>query len=130
MAASAVTPNGHTYNTASGEATYVTFAASDGVLITFNIPDTKAQISLKNTSTDTTRTAIIYAGNGIQGVSNAPTTTAAANISVTIEPSTVKVIPIETGIYKFASGTYKGKVMIKDSNTTSTSLQCKVDYIV
>lgn len=120
-AAAAVTPTKHSFNSYAAEGTYVQFTAATGVAITWDVADERASIFIKNASTDTTFTAVIAAGNGIQGV---------GSLSVPVPPASVMVVPIESGRFKNVSGTDKGKVMISDSNTTNTTLYAKVEFTV
>lgn len=89
--------------------------ADEGALITFSKEDQKHLVILENTHVSVTAvTAVIKAGDGIQGT---------ADLEITLAAAAKKCLVIESGRFKNVSGTNKGKVLILDNDTTSTALQ-------
>lgn len=113
MALGAVTNAVCVRNAATVMGTYVDCVVNEGLLVTATADDQKILICLKNALTNATHTAVIVKGNGIQGV---------ADLEVTLGFSATKVIVVESGAYKLVSGTNKGKILIKDKNTTNTNV--------
>ena len=113
MALGAVTNAVCVRNAATAMGSFVDCVVNEGLLVTATADDQKILISLKNALTNATHTAVIVKGNGIQGV---------ADLEVTLGYSATKVIVVESGAYKLMSGTNKGKILIKDKNTTNTNV--------
>lgn len=102
-------------NTAGAFPATAAVAANEGALVTFNKEDQKQLIILENSHVSTTAvTAVIKAGDGIQGI---------ADLEITLAAATKKCLVVESGRFKNMSGTNKGKVLILDNDTTSTALQ-------
>ena len=125
MGATTITNTVVTRNAATNVPAAATVANNDGALVTFDKDDQKILLLLKNNITDATHTAVIKAGNGLQGVSDLSitltgTTTAAGN---------EKAVVIESGRYVNVSGDNKGKVVIVSADTT-TGTQIEVRAIV
>lgn len=97
-------------------------AKTDGALVDFNADDQKMLLILKNAVTNATHTAVIKAGDGLQGVSD---------LEVTLPPATddhgVAVV-IESGRFKITKGDDKGKVRIM-SKETGTGTQVTVQAV-
>lgn len=125
MAATAITKTVVTRNAATNVPTAATVAKTDGALVTFDKDDQKILLLLKNNVTNATHTAVIKAGNGIQGVSDLEITLTGTNTTAGNE----KAIVIESGRYMDVSGTNKGKVNIVSKDTT-TGDQIEVRAIV
>lgn len=106
-------------NTAGAVPAGAAVAANEGALIVFDKRDQSSLVILENSNTSATATAIVKAGNGLQGV---------ADLSITLAASEKKCVVIESGRFKNVSGTNKGKVLILDNDTTATTL--KVSCIV
>ena len=114
MAASTVTYVEIPLNSGTAMPTGVTVTAADGALVTIDKPDQNVLIMVKNANTTTTQTAVIKAGNGLQGV---------ADLEITLAASATKGVVVESGKYKNVSGTNKGKINIQDKNTTTTNIE-------
>lgn len=125
MAATAITKTVVTRNAATNVPTAATVAKTDGALVTFDKDDQKILLLLKNNVTDATHTAVIKAGNGIQGVSDLEITLTGTNTTAGNE----KAIVIESGRYMDVSGTNKGKVNIVSKDKTAGN-QIEVRAIV
>ena len=68
-----------------------------------------------------TATAIIAKGDGLQGTTD---------LSITLEPSANGIVAIESMKYKFMTGaTTKGMVLVKDTDTTATTLKVAAVYL-
>jgi hypothetical protein len=113
MALGAVTNAVITRNAATAMGAFVDCVVNEGLLVDAEKDDQKICIHLKNALTNATHTAVITKGNGLQGV---------ADLEVTLGYSAEKVIVVESGAYKQVSGTNKGKILIKDKNTTNTNV--------
>lgn len=125
MAATAITKTVVTRNAATNVPTAATVAKTDGALVTFDKDDQKILLLLKNNITNVTHTAVIKAGNGIQGVADLEITLTGTDTTAGNE----KAIVIESGRYMDVSGTNKGKVNIVSKDTT-TGTQIEVRAIV
>ena len=125
MAATAITKTVITRNAATNVPTAATVVKTDGALVTFDKDDQKILLLLKNNITDATHTAVIKAGNGIQGVSDLEITLTGTNTTAGNE----KAVVIESGKYMNVSGDNKGKVNIVSKDTT-TGTQIEVRAIV
>lgn len=79
MGATAITKTVITRNAATNVPTAATVAKTDGALVTFDKDDQKILLLLKNNITNVTHTAVIKAGNGIQGVSDLEITLTGTN---------------------------------------------------
>jgi len=120
MGATAITKTVVTRNAATAVPTAATVAKTDGALVTFDKDDQKILLLLKNNVTNATHTAVIKAGNGLQGVSD---------LEITLEGSAEVVTVIESGRFMDVSGNNKGKVNIVSKDTT-TGTQIEVRAIV
>lgn len=120
MAANAVTNTVLAFNEAAAVPSAVTTAKGDGVLVTYDKPDQKILLLLKNAITNVTHTAVIKAGNAIQGVSD---------LEVTLNGGAEKCVVVESGRFIKASGEDKGKVNIVSKDAT-TGTQIEVRAIV
>lgn len=125
MGATAITKTVITRNAATNVPTAATVAKTDGALVTFDKDDQKILLLLKNNITNVTHTAVIKAGNGIQGVSDLEITLTGTDTTAGNE----KAVVIESGKYMDVSGTNKGKVNIVSKDTT-TGTQIEVRAIV
>ena len=125
MGATAITKTVITRNAATNVPTAATVAKTDGALVTFDKDDQKILLLLKNNVTNVTHTAVIKAGNGIQGVSDLEITLTGYNTTAGNE----KAVVIESGKYMDVSGDNKGKVNIVSKDTT-TGTQIEVRAIV
>lgn len=114
MAASTVTYVSIPLNSGTTMPTGVTVAAGDGALVTIDKPDQNILLMLKNANTSVTQTAVIKAGNGLQGV---------ADLEITLAASATKGVVVESGKFKNMSGTNKGKLNVRDKNTTGTNIE-------
>lgn len=114
MAATAITNTALTRGTGAAFPTTAAVAANAGALIPAGYEDSKMLIILENSDTDTTATAKIVKGNGLQGV---------ADLSVSVEPSSTSVVVVESGGFKDVSGDDKGKILVIDNDTTATTLK-------
>jgi len=113
MTIGAVTNVNLTRNVAAAMGAFVDCVVNEGVTVDAAKDDQKICIHLKNALTNATHTAVITKGNGLQGV---------ADLEVTLGYSAEKVIVVESGAYKQISGDNKGKILIKDKNTTNTNV--------
>jgi hypothetical protein len=113
MALGAVTSAVCVRNAATAMGAYVDCVVNEGLLVDATKDDQKILISIKNAITNATHTAVIVKGNGLQ---------ATADLEVPVAQSSTKVIVVESGAYKLLSGTNKGKILIKDKNTTNTNV--------
>jgi len=125
MGATAITKTVITRNAATNVPTAATVAKTDGALVTFDKDDQKILLLLKNNITNVTHTAVIKAGNGIQGVSDLEITLTGTDTTAGNEVAVV----IESGRYMDVSGDDKGKVNIVSKDTT-TGTQIEVRAIV
>ena len=125
MAATAITKTVITRNAATNVPTAATVKNLEGALVTFDKDDQKILLLLKNNITNVTHTAVIKAGNGIQGVSDLEITLTGTNTTAGNE----KAVVIESGRYMDVSGDNKGKVNIVSKDTT-TGDQIEVRAIV
>lgn len=121
MAATAVVKTALSNNVAGATLAFYTVSASGsttatnaGALVTFDKADQKILLLLKNNITNATNTAVVRAGNGLQGVSN---------YEVTLAGSEIKPLTIESGKFKNVSGANAGKVLIQDKVTTTTTIE-------
>ena len=114
MTATAITKVEVTRNAATNVPAAATVAKTDGALVTFDKDDQKILLLLKNNITDATHTAVIKAGNGLQGVSDLEITLTGTNTTAGNE----KAIVIESGRYVNVSGDNKGKVNIVSKDAT------------
>jgi hypothetical protein len=125
MGATAITKTVITRNAATNVPAAATVAKDDGALVTFDKDDQKILLLLKNNVSNVTHTAVIKAGNGIQGVSDLEITLTGTNTTAGNE----KAVVIESGRYMDVSGDNKGKVNIVSKDTT-TGDQIEVRAIV
>ena len=125
MAATAITNTVLKRNEAKAVPTAATVAKTDGALVTFDKDDQKILLLLKNNVTNATHTAVIKAGNGLQGVSDLEITLTGTDTTAGNE----KAVVIESGRYVNVSGDNKGKVNIVSKDTT-TGTQIEVRAIV
>ena len=123
--ATAITKTVVTRNAATNVPTAATVANLEGALVTFDKDDQKILLLLKNSVTDETHTAVIKAGNGIQGVSDLEITLTGTLTTAGNE----KAVVIESGRYMDVSGNNKGKVNIVSKDGT-TGDQIEVRAIV
>ena len=112
MALATVTKAVVTRNASTAAPTFATCATNEGAYITFDKDDQKILVKIKNQITNATHTAVIVAGNGLQGV---------ADLEFTIAQSSEVVTVIESGKFVNVSGDNKGKVIVKDKSTTNTN---------
>lgn len=122
MAATSITATALTnFNIAAALPATAAVAANEGALIAFNKADQKGLIILENSNTSATATAIISKGDGLQGTTD---------LSITLKPSATSVVAIESMKYKFMTGeTTKGKVLVKDTKTTATTLKVAAVFL-
>ena len=121
MAATTITPTALTnYNVAGDLPATAAVAANEGALIAFDKADQKGLIILENSNASATATAKIVKGNGLQGTTD---------LSITIAPSGKKIISIESMKYKNLTGDNKGKVLVKDTDTTATTLKVAAVFL-
>ena len=125
MAATAITKTVVTRNAATNVPTAATVKNLEGALVTFDKDDQKILLLLKNNVSNVTHTAVIKAGNGIQGVSDLEITLTGTDTTAGNEVAVV----IESGRYMDVSGDNKGKVNIVSKDTT-TGDQIEVRAIV
>jgi hypothetical protein len=125
MGATTITKTVITRNAATNVPAAATVAKDDGALVTFDKDDQKILLLLKNNVSNVTHTAVIKAGNGIQGVSDLEITLTGTNTTAGNE----KAVVIESGRYMDVSGDNKGKVNIVSKDTT-TGDQIEVRAIV
>ena len=125
MGATTITKTVITRNAATNVPAAATVAKDDGALVTFDKDDQKILLLLKNNVSNVTHTAVIKAGNGIQGVSDLEITLTGTNTTAGNE----KAVVIESGRYMDVSGSNKGKVNIVSKDTT-TGDQIEVRAIV
>ena len=125
MGATAITKTVITRNAATNVPTAATVKNLEGALVTFDKDDQKILLLLKNNVSNVTHTAVIKAGNGIQGVSDLEITLTGTNTTAGNE----KAVVIESGRYMDVSGDNKGKVNIVSKDTT-TGDQIEVRAIV
>jgi hypothetical protein len=112
MAVSAVTSAVITRNAATAMGTFVQCPTNDACAIDATKDDQKICIHIKNSITNATHTAVIDAGNGLQGV---------ADKEIAIAQSSEVVIVVESGAFKQMSGDNKGKILVRDKSTTNTN---------
>lgn len=120
MGATAITNTVLKRNEAKAVPTAATVAKTDGALVTFDKDDQKILLLLKNNVTNATHTAVIKAGNGLQGVSD---------LEVTLDGDAEACVVVESGRFMDVSGDNKGKVNIVSKDTT-TGTQIEVRAIV
>ena len=120
MAATAITNTVLKRNEAKAMPTAATVAKTDGALVTFDKDDQKILLLLKNNVTNATHTAVIKAGNGLQGVTD---------LEVTLNAGAEACVVVESGRFMDVSGANKGKVNIVSKDTT-TGTQIEVRAIV
>jgi len=120
MGATAITNTVLKRNEAKAVPTAATVAKTDGALVTFDKDDQKILLLLKNNVTNATHTAVIKAGNGLQGVSD---------LEVTLDEGAESCVVVESGRFMNVSGDNKGKVNIVSKDTT-TGTQIEVRAIV
>lgn len=89
-------------------------AANEGALITPTKADQKVTIILENSSATTALTAVIKAGNALQGV---------ADLEIDCATSSKQAVQVESGKYMDVSGDNKGKILVIDKLTTATTLK-------
>jgi len=122
MAATAITKTVITRNAATNVPTAATVVKTDGALVTFDKDDQKILLLLKNNVSNVTHTAVIKAGNGIQGVSDLEITLTGYNTTAGNE----KAVVIESGRYMDVSGTNKGKVnIVSKDGTDGTQIEVR-----
>jgi len=120
MSATAITKTVVTRNAATAVPSAATVAKTDGALVTFDKDDQKILLLLKNNITNATHTAVIKAGNGLQGVSD---------LEVTLAASSEACVVVESGRFVDVSGDNKGKVNIVSKDTV-TGTQIEVRAVV
>lgn len=120
MAATVITNTVLKRNEAKAMPTAATVAKGDGALVTFDKDDQKILLLLKNNVTNATHTAVIKAGNGLQGVSD---------LEITLDKNAEACVVVESGRFMDVSGDNKGKVNIVSKDTT-TGTQIEVRAIV
>lgn len=120
MSATAITKTVVTRNAATAVPSAATVAKTDGALVTFDKDDQKILLLLKNNIANATHTAVIKAGNGLQGVSD---------LEVTLEASSEACVVVESGRFVNVSGDNKGKVNIVSKDTV-TGTQIEVRAVV
>jgi hypothetical protein len=120
MSATAITKTVVTRNAATAVPSAATVAKTDGALVTFDKDDQKILLLLKNNITNVTHTAVIKAGNGLQGVSD---------LEVTLAASSEACVVVESGRFVNVSGDDKGKVNIVSKDTV-TGTQIEVRAVV
>ena len=120
MAATEITNTVLKRNEAKAMPTAATVAKTDGALVTFDKDDQKILLLLKNAVSNATHTAVIKAGNGLQGVSD---------LEVTLDGDAEACVVVESGRFMDVSGDNKGKVNIVSKDTT-TGTQIEVRAIV
>jgi len=125
MGATTITKTVVTRNAATNVPTAATVVKDGGALVTFDKDDQKILLLLKNNVTNKTHTAVIKAGNGLQGVSDLEITLTGTDTTAGNE----KAIVIESGRYVNVSGDNKGKVNIVSKDAT-TGDQIEVRAIV
>ena len=125
MSATAITKVEVTRNAATNVPTAATVARTDGALVTFDKDDQKILLLLKNNVSNATHTAVIKAGNGLQGVSDLEITLTGTNTTAGNE----KAVVIESGRFVNVTGDNKGKVVIVSKDAT-TGNQIEVRAIV
>ncbi len=125
MSATAITKVEVTRNAATNVPTAATVAKTDGALVTFDKDDQKILLLLKNNVTNATHTAVIKAGNGLQGVSDLEITLTGTDTTAGNE----KAVVIESGRFVNVTGDNKGKVVIVSKDAT-TGTQIEVRAIV
>ena len=125
MGATTITNTVVTRNAATNVPAAATVANNDGAVVTFDKDDQKILLLLKNNITNATHTAVIKAGNGLQGVSDLSITLTGTDTAAGNE----KAVVIESGKYVNMSGTNKGKVNIVSKDAT-TGTQIEVRAIV
>lgn len=122
MSATAITKVEVTRNAATNVPTAATVAKTDGALVTFDKPDQKILLLLKNNVTNATHTAVIKAGNGLQGVSDLEITLTGTDTTAGNE----KAVVIESGRFVNVSGDNKGKIQVLSKDqTTGTQIEVK-----
>ena len=112
MTIGAVTNAVITRNAAVDMGAFVDCVVNEGVTVDVAKDDAKVVLHIKNAITNATHTAVIDAGNGLQGV---------ADLEITLAASKEKVIVVESGAFKQVSGDNKGKIVIHDKSTTNTN---------
>ena len=120
MSATAITKTVVTRNAATAVPAAATVAITDGALVTYDKDDQKILLLLKNIITTATHTAVIKAGNGLQGVSD---------LEVTLAAEAEACVVVESGRFVNVSGDNKGKVNIVSKDAT-TGTQIEVRAIV
>lgn len=113
MALATVTKAVVTRNAATALPSYVTCATNEGAYITFDKDDQKILVRIKNQITNATHTAVVVAGNGLQGT---------ADVEFTLAGSAEVVTVLESGKFVNVSGDNEGKVIVKDKSTTNTNV--------
>lgn len=122
MSATAITKVEVTRNAATNVPTAATVAKTDGALVTFDKDDQKILLLLKNNVTNATHTAVIKAGNGLQGVSDLEITLTGTDTTAGNE----KAVVIESGRFVNVSGDNKGKIQILSKDqTTGTQIEVR-----
>lgn len=122
MSATAITKVEVTRNAATNVPTAATVAKTDGALVTFDKDDQKILLLLKNNITNATHTAVIKAGNGLQGVSDLEITLTGTDTTAGNE----KAVVIESGRFVNVSGANKGKIQILSKDqTTGTQIEVR-----
>jgi len=120
MGATTITNTVVTRNAATAVPSAATVANIDGALVTFDKDDQKILLLLKNAVANATHTAVIKAGNGLQGVTD---------LEVTLDGGAEACVVVESGRFMDVSGDNKGKVNIV-SKDTATGTQIEVRAIV
>ena len=99
--------------------TGATAAKTEGATVAFDKADEKILLMLKNAVANVTHTAVIRAGNGLQGVSD---------LEIPIDGGKEVAVVVESGRYMNVSGDNKGKVVVASKDTT-TGTQIEVRAI-
>lgn len=116
MALTTVTKTVITRNAVTAMPTAVTVATNEGAYVTYDKDDQKILLILKNNITNATHTAVIKKGNGLQGT---------ADLEITLAASAEVVTVIESGKYVNVSGDNKGKIIVRDKATDTTTIDVK-----
>ena len=112
MTVAAVTSAVIKRNAATATGAFVQCPTNDACAIDATKDDQKILIQITNNATTAaTHTAVIDAGNGLQGM---------ADLEIPIEGETTVVTVVESGAYKQMSGDNKGKILIRDKSSANT----------
>lgn len=92
----------------------VAVPVNEAALVAVDGLDQRILIQLSNATTNATHTAVIKAGDALQGVND---------LEVKLDGSASAAVVVESGRFVNVSGTNKGKIVIKDKSTTGTFLR-------